>query len=166
VPTAPRANTARRRIQDTTALSLFIQEPNAEHPAVRSRMRSARVATTDPLPSSAAPGDTPHADLVLPPSSAVPGHAMSRRPTSANGFSAPSPVPSPASFPRSPTHLILQNGGLRLLPEMSVFLNKDDHIILADAESGMAALVTGVTKVGDTELATIAGLCPQHASHT
>jgi hypothetical protein len=43
------------------------------------------------------------------------------------------------------------------MSEMSVYMNSDDHIILADADSGMAALVVGVNKVKDHELATIAG---------
>lgn len=56
-----------------------------------------------------------------------------------------------------PASEILDGGGLRLMPSMSVFLTQDEHIILADPSSGMAAMVTGVEKVSDAELATIAG---------
>lgn len=52
---------------------------------------------------------------------------------------------------------ILSRGGLRLMQNMSVYLTRDEQIIFADLSSGMAALVTGVSKVGDTELTIISG---------
>jgi hypothetical protein len=48
---------------------------------------------------------------------------------------------------------------------MSVFLTQNERIILADPSSGMAALVTGVSQVGEAELATIAGALPSTVQH-
>jgi hypothetical protein len=62
-----------------------------------------------------------------------------------------------AVSPDSSADDILRRGGLREMKNMSVFLTRDELIILADPTTGMAALVTGVAKVGDAELATIAG---------
>lgn len=146
VPTAPRGARLRRKISDTTALSLFIQEPTGERGPQRARARSARVAAKAHTARMTREGSV-NGDVPMPRPHSTPLPAASLRAGANGGF----------ALARSPSQLILQQGGLRVLSEMSVFLNQDDHIILADAESGMAALVTGVTKVGDAELAVIAG---------
>lgn len=140
---------ARRKIQDTGALSSFVQ--TLEHSQQRSAAdsprpsRPVRNSNSDAGAMAAQPVD--HAKDALPRPQSTPALCMGR---------ADSGAERPGML-RSASQQILEQGGMRVLPEMLVFLNKDDQIILADVESGMAALVTGVTKVGDAELATIAG---------
>jgi hypothetical protein len=151
VPTAKRSAPGRRRIADTTALSLFVQLPAMERSSGRGRGRGGKLTGR----RNGSLRQAIHAagnNICLEP---IPRAQSTPIPSTAGAVGTSQLAAT--TLRRSPSELILKHGGLRLLSGMSAYMNSDDHIILADADSGMAALVLGVSKVSDNELATIAG---------
>eukprot|EP00892_Ulva_mutabilis_P006409 jgi/Ulvmu1/413/UM001_0420.1 len=143
-----RSQSNRKKISDTTALSVFIRQPPLERQSSRSRHRSAAgVMASRGRGSSGRAGPEQLADASNLPKANVSG-------ITALDSVVAAVKPKPAED--ADVDVILRRGGLRLMQNMSVYLTRDEQIILADPSSGMAALVTGVSKVGDTELATIA----------
>lgn len=148
-----RSQSNRKRISDTTALSLFIRQPPLDRQSSRSRHRTVAGAMASRGRGS---GSRAGPDQIVVPSSITAGNHshVTMLNSVVNGLK-----PQDAGI-----DVILRRGGLRLMQNMSVYLTRDEQIILADPSSGMAALVTGVSKVGDTELATIAGAHSQRCN--
>lgn len=143
-----RRRSQRKKIKDTTALSLFVQETVVDRPP-RVRRGSTRGA---PVRMGRQRSRAhPNAEAAL---ADIEGAKLPLAAMNTDGVQNPANV---AQLLNPPASEILDGGGLRLMRSMSVFLTQDERIILADPSSGMAALVTGVAQVSDAELATIAG---------
>lgn len=143
-----RSQSNRKKISDTTGLSLFIRQPPPEQTSARARNRCGTGAM--------APRGRSSGVRVVPEQRSAPSSAPKIQESGPVGMNS-----SVTALVRQDADVdaILSRGGLRLMQNMSVYLTRDEQIIFADLSSGMAALVTGVSKVGDTELAIISGAC-------
>lgn len=141
-----RSQSNRKKISDTTGLSLFIRQPPPEQASSRARNRCATGAM--------APRGRSSGVRAMPEQRSAPSSAPKIQESGPAGMNS-----SVTALVRQDADVdaILSRGGLRLMQNMSVYLTRDEQIIFADLSSGMAALVTGVSKVGDTELAIISG---------
>jgi hypothetical protein len=135
----------RKKISDTTALSLFIQQPCAERASSRARARN--ICRNGAIARANSNGRNSRGR-------STPGVMPAR---TASTPVADEQQTAPGAQESTPD-AILRCGGLRVMKDFNVFLTWDERLIIAGPHS--AAMVTGVAKVGDTELATIAGNFP------